>query len=83
MTLTDIYQAVDELAPEELTTLQEYIEHRKRDADVKQLQKAFEAWQGDLSEDEIDRIEAAMNGEKLPPEDFGVFNIARVNWRTQ
>jgi len=79
MTLQDVMKAVDQLSPEELRELRQYIEQREgvpRPAQAltpeeraRRLDEAFEQLRDGLTQAELDEMTEAMNAEYIEPFD--------------
>jgi hypothetical protein len=79
MTLQDVIKAVDQLSPEELRELREYIEQREGTHSpvqaltpgerIRRLDAAVEAIREGMTQAELDEMTVAMNAEYIEPFD--------------
>jgi hypothetical protein len=84
MTLQDVMKAVDQLSPEELRELRQYIEQREGlpwpvqaltpEERARRLDEAFEQLRDGLTQAELDEMTEAMNAEYIEPVDEDVWS---------
>ena len=69
MTLEQIFNEVDRLNAQEFMRLLEHVEERRKRDWARDFDEAVEALREGLSEDEINEMVQAMNGEYVKPSD--------------
>jgi hypothetical protein len=72
MTLEQIYQAIDQLTPEELGQVLAYVEQRRRevaDSRANTLMQAFDSLREGLTEKQLSDIEQSINFKYIKPTD--------------
>jgi hypothetical protein len=71
MTLAEVIKAVDELSPDEIRQLRDYLETRQaqQELDIEGIKQIFSELREGFSEQDLQELEWAMNAEYIEPVD--------------
>jgi hypothetical protein len=67
MTLAEVMKAVDELSPDEIRQLRDYLDRRdaQQELDIEGIKQIFSELREGFTEQDLQELEWAMNGEDI------------------